>query len=104
MGDDEVLAAGLADDPRVAAVTADVAPDRAPDRLEDRGGAREVYARELGARTLLIACTEPPEAMRAVTDICMLPVVGPEALTGSTRSPFAGSPRAPPTANPSSSS
>ena len=42
-------------------------------------------ARELGARTLLIACTEPPEAMRAVADICMLPVVGPEALTGSTR-------------------
>ena len=42
-------------------------------------------ARALGARTLLIACTEPPEAMRAVADICMLPVVGPEALTGSTR-------------------
>ena len=42
-------------------------------------------ARERGARTLLIACTEPPAAMRAVTDICILPVVGPEALTGSTR-------------------
>ncbi len=42
-------------------------------------------ARELGARTLLIACTEPPAVMRAVADICMLPVVGPEALTGSTR-------------------
>ena len=42
-------------------------------------------ARERGARTVLIACTEPPAAMRAVTDICILPVVGPEALTGSTR-------------------
>ncbi|WP_373062606.1 N-acetylmuramic acid 6-phosphate etherase [Gemmatimonas sp.] len=42
-------------------------------------------ARELGARTLLIACTEPPEAMRVVADICILPVVGPEVLTGSTR-------------------
>ncbi len=42
-------------------------------------------AREQGARTMLIACTEPPTAMRDVADICMLPVVGPEALTGSTR-------------------
>ena len=42
-------------------------------------------ARELGAATLLIACTEPPEPMRAVADICLLPVVGPEVLTGSTR-------------------
>ena len=42
-------------------------------------------ARERGAGTLLIACTEPPDVMRAVADICMLPVVGPEALTGSTR-------------------
>ena len=42
-------------------------------------------ARERGAHTMLIACTEPPEVMRAVADICMLPVVGPEALTGSTR-------------------
>jgi N-acetylmuramic acid 6-phosphate etherase len=42
-------------------------------------------AQERGARTVLIACTEPPAAMRAVTDICILPVVGPEALTGSTR-------------------
>lgn len=42
-------------------------------------------ARALGARTLLIACTEPPPAMRVVADLCILPVVGPEALTGSTR-------------------
>ncbi len=42
-------------------------------------------ARALGATTALIACSEPPVAMRAVTDIVMLPIVGPEALTGSTR-------------------
>ena len=42
-------------------------------------------ARALGAHTLLIACTEPPDAMRAVADVCILPVVGPEVLTGSTR-------------------
>ncbi|MBY0488932.1 MAG: N-acetylmuramic acid 6-phosphate etherase [Gemmatimonadaceae bacterium] len=42
-------------------------------------------ARELGATTGLIACSPPPAAMQAVADILMLPVVGPEVLTGSTR-------------------
>lgn len=42
-------------------------------------------ARELRAVTALIACSEPPQRMRDVADICMLPIVGPEALTGSTR-------------------
>ena len=42
-------------------------------------------ARALGARTALIACSEPPEAMRAAADVLILPIVGPEALTGSTR-------------------
>ncbi len=42
-------------------------------------------ARELGARTVLIACSAPPESMRAVSDVLILPIVGPEILTGSTR-------------------
>ncbi len=42
-------------------------------------------ARELGATTALIACSPPPEVMRAVADRCILPIVGPEVLTGSTR-------------------
>jgi len=42
-------------------------------------------ARELHAVTALIACSEPPAGMRDVADICILPIVGPEALTGSTR-------------------
>ena len=42
-------------------------------------------ARELGATTALIACSEPPPVMRAAADILMLPIVGPEVLTGSTR-------------------
>ena len=43
------------------------------------------YARLQGATTVLLACSEPPAAMRAVADIVILPVVGPESLTGSTR-------------------
>lgn len=42
-------------------------------------------ARVLGATTALIACTQPPAAMRAVADVLILPIVGPEVLTGSTR-------------------
>ena len=42
-------------------------------------------ARQLGATTALIACSEPPAPMREVADILILPIVGPEALTGSTR-------------------
>lgn len=42
-------------------------------------------AREVGATTALIACTEPPESMRDVSDLLIVPIVGPEVLTGSTR-------------------
>ena len=42
-------------------------------------------ARALGATTALIACSEPPASMRDAADLLMLPIVGPEALTGSTR-------------------
>jgi N-acetylmuramic acid 6-phosphate etherase len=44
-----------------------------------------VRARERGAITGLIACSTPPDAMRAAADLLMLPIVGPEILTGSTR-------------------
>lgn len=42
-------------------------------------------ARERGATTALIACSSPPPAMRDAADVCILPIVGPEVLTGSTR-------------------
>jgi N-acetylmuramic acid 6-phosphate etherase len=42
-------------------------------------------ARELGATTALLACSEPPQTMRDAADILMLPIAGPEVLTGSTR-------------------
>ena len=42
-------------------------------------------ARALGATTALVACSEPPASMRDAADLLMLPIVGPEALTGSTR-------------------
>jgi N-acetylmuramic acid 6-phosphate etherase len=42
-------------------------------------------ARERGAKTGIVACSEPPKALRDSCDVAIVPLVGPEALTGSTR-------------------
>jgi len=42
-------------------------------------------ARERGAKTGIVACSEPPRALRDLCDVAIVPLVGPEALTGSTR-------------------
>jgi N-acetylmuramic acid 6-phosphate etherase len=42
-------------------------------------------AKELGARTALIACSPPPAETLAAADLAILPITGPEVVTGSTR-------------------
>jgi N-acetylmuramic acid 6-phosphate etherase len=42
-------------------------------------------ARELGARTGFLLCTYPSEALQRAHDVVIAPLVGPEAITGSTR-------------------
>ena len=42
-------------------------------------------ARELGAKTAIVACTPPPKEVLAVADIAIIPITGPEVVTGSTR-------------------
>jgi N-acetylmuramic acid 6-phosphate etherase len=42
-------------------------------------------ARELGARTGFLLCTYPSEQLRHTHDVVIAPLVGPEAITGSTR-------------------
>ena len=42
-------------------------------------------AKELGARTALVACSPPPEETLAHVDILILAITGPEVVTGSTR-------------------
>lgn len=42
------------------------------------------YARELGGACLALACT-PHAAIAALADIALLPITGPEVITGSTR-------------------
>lgn len=42
-------------------------------------------ARERHARTAIIACTPVPEKLRALVDVAVIAIVGPEVVTGSTR-------------------
>lgn len=42
-------------------------------------------ARQLGAATVLFSCTKPPATVTPVWDVAVMPLVGPEVLTGSTR-------------------
>jgi N-acetylmuramic acid 6-phosphate etherase len=44
-----------------------------------------VHARSVGAATGLVACSPPPRDMLDVADILILPLTGPEVVTGSTR-------------------
>jgi N-acetylmuramic acid 6-phosphate etherase len=42
-------------------------------------------AQAIGAATALVSCAEPPAPLRAACDVVVVPDVGPEAITGSTR-------------------
>jgi N-acetylmuramic acid 6-phosphate etherase len=43
------------------------------------------YAKALGARTAIIACSPPPAETLAAADIAIVVITGPEVVTGSTR-------------------
>jgi len=43
------------------------------------------YAKEVGARTAIVACSPPPPETLAQTDIPIVAITGPEVVTGSTR-------------------
>jgi len=42
-------------------------------------------AQALGAHTVFLSCTPPPQLMRDTCDVCITVPVGPEVVTGSTR-------------------
>jgi N-acetylmuramic acid 6-phosphate etherase len=42
-------------------------------------------AKSLGARTGIVACSPPPPELVSAVDVAILPIVGPEVVTGSTR-------------------
>lgn len=43
------------------------------------------HARTLGARTGLVCCSPPPADLLELVDVAIVPITGPEVLTGSTR-------------------
>ena len=43
------------------------------------------YAKEIGARTAIVACSPPPAETMAQVDIPIVAITGPEVVTGSTR-------------------
>ena len=43
------------------------------------------FARSIGAATALVACSPPPQDALDVVDILIMPLTGPEVVTGSTR-------------------
>ena len=42
-------------------------------------------AQALGAKTVFLSCSAPPELLRQTCDVCITVLVGPEVVTGSTR-------------------
>ena len=48
-------------------------------------GAALSRAQTLGAKTVLVTCSTPPKLLTEKCDVVIVPAVGPEALTGSTR-------------------
>ncbi|MGE5143003.1 MAG: N-acetylmuramic acid 6-phosphate etherase [Acidobacteriota bacterium] len=42
-------------------------------------------AQTIGAKTVIVSCSPPPRLLLETCDVAIVPVVGPEALTGSTR-------------------
>jgi len=43
------------------------------------------HAKTLGARTVIVACSPPAVELLASVDVAIVPITGPEVLTGSTR-------------------
>lgn len=43
------------------------------------------HARTLGAHPVILACSPPPAELIAACDVAILPITGPEVVTGSTR-------------------
>jgi N-acetylmuramic acid 6-phosphate etherase len=43
------------------------------------------HSHELGTRTALVSCSEPPSQLRGICDVFITVLVGPEIVTGSTR-------------------
>lgn len=77
---------GARDDLSAAAVAAgDVVIGIAASGTTPYVRAALAHAKSLGARTVILACSPPPSELLASVDCAILPITGPEVVTGSTR-------------------
>jgi len=82
--EDDVNAGAAAMD--TAAVTArDIVVGIAASGTTPYVGAALARAQTLGATSALVTCSTPPKLLTETCDVVIVPMVGPEALTGSTR-------------------
>jgi N-acetylmuramic acid 6-phosphate etherase len=81
--DDEAAGASTMDDHLVS--VSDVVMGIAASGTTPYVRAALARARALGAGTGLVSCAEPPADVRALCEVCIVVLVGPEAVTGSTR-------------------
>jgi len=82
--EDDVNAGAAAMD--TAAVTArDIVVGIAASGTTPYVGAALARAQTLGAKTAIVTCSTPPKLLTETCDVVIVPMVGPEALTGSTR-------------------
>jgi N-acetylmuramic acid 6-phosphate etherase len=82
--EDDVNAGAAAMD--TAAVTArDIVVGIAASGTTPYVGAALARAQTLGAKSALVTCSTPPKLLTETCDVVIVPMVGPEALTGSTR-------------------
>jgi len=84
-GAEDVGAAGAAamDERKVGAADFVLGVAASGTTMYVRGALERAIA--LGARTGLVACTPPPEDLAAAVDVAIVPLTGPEVITGSTR-------------------
>jgi N-acetylmuramic acid 6-phosphate etherase len=81
--EDDVTAAAAAMDEQVGAD--DVVVGIAASGTTPFVHAALARAKAHGARVVLVACSEPPPGLRELCDVCIVVLVGPEIVTGSTR-------------------
>lgn len=84
-GAEDDVNAGAAAMDTAAVTTADVVVGIAASGTTPYVRAALSRAQTIGAATTLVTCSTPPKVLAETCDVVILPIVGPEALTGSTR-------------------
>ncbi|HET7250533.1 MAG TPA: N-acetylmuramic acid 6-phosphate etherase [Gemmatimonadales bacterium] len=84
-GAEDDVNAGMAAVDTVQVTPADVVVGIAASGTTPYVRAALARAQTIGAKTVIVSCSPPPKLLLETCDVAIVPIVGPEALTGSTR-------------------